>query len=86
MSDAVAYTYMLECADGTLYTGWSTDPQRRLEIHNRGQGAKYTRTRLPVKLAGVWTFATRNEAMRFELELKKLSRHQKLALLAAQQA
>ncbi|HEY9687642.1 MAG TPA: GIY-YIG nuclease family protein [Coleofasciculaceae cyanobacterium] len=81
MGDDAAYTYLLECADGTLYAGWTTDPQKRLQVHNQGNGAKYTRTRLPVKLAGLWRFDTRTEAMRFEIKLKSLSRAQKLKLL-----
>lgn len=81
MSEGKAYTYMLECADGTLYTGWTTDPRKRLDVHNSGCGAKYTRTRLPVKLLRAWEFETRSEAMRFEIRLKSLSRAQKLRLL-----
>lgn len=78
MAENEFYTYMLECADGTLYTGWSTDPKKRFEQHNLGKGAKYTRARRPVILRAVWAFPSKAEAMRFEYELKRLSRPQKL--------
>lgn len=76
------YTYLLECADGTLYAGWTTEPERRLAQHNLGKGAKYTRTRLPVTLQAVWQFDSKPEAMRFEWQLKHLTRTQKLRLIA----
>jgi putative endonuclease len=85
MEQAGFYTYILACADGTLYTGWSTDPGKRLARHNQGKGAKYTRSRLPVALQAVWRFDTKTEAMRFERELKALTRPQKLRLIQAQQ-
>lgn len=78
------YTYLLECADGTLYCGWTTDPEQRLATHNSGKGAKYTRVRLPVKLVAQWQFDSKAEAMRFEYRLKRLSRQQKLALVQCQ--
>lgn len=78
------FTYLLECADGTLYCGWTTDTAQRLEAHNAGKGAKYTRVRLPVRLAAQWRFETKTEAMRFEYRLKRLSRKQKLALIQSQ--
>lgn len=81
MSEPGFYTYMLACADGTFYAGWTTDPQKRLETHNRGQGAKYTRGRLPVELLRVWRFDSKSEALRFERHLKALSRPRKEALL-----
>ncbi len=74
------FTYLLECADGTLYAGWTTDIERRVEQHNLGKGAKYTRARLPVVLRAVWQFDTRNEAMRFEWALKRMPRSRKLSL------
>lgn len=80
------YTYILRCADGTLYTGWSTDPQRRAAVHNAGKGAKYTRSRLPAALVYQEAFATVREAMRRERQIKKLSRKEKLALIAAASA
>lgn len=78
------YTYLLTCADGTLYAGWTNDLEKRLGVHNQGKGAKYTRARLPVALAAVWEFPSQSEAMAWEFSLKKLSRKRKLALIAAQ--
>lgn len=81
------YTYVLQCADGTLYTGWTTDLQQRLNTHNTGKGAKYTRTRRPVKLLGSWRFESKPEAMSWEWHFKRLPRENKLreiALLKAQ--
>lgn len=75
------YTYILECSDGTLYTGWTTDIDKRLLCHNSGQGAKYTRTRLPVKLLYYEVFSTKKEAMSREYHIKKMSRTEKLALI-----
>lgn len=75
------HTYILECADGTLYTGWTNDVEQRLETHNSGAGAKYTRCRLPVRLLGSWEFESKSLAMRVEYMIKKLSRKQKLDLL-----
>jgi putative endonuclease len=78
------YTYLLTCADGTLYAGWTNDLEKRLGVHNQGKGAKYTRARLPVALAAMWEFPSQSEAMAWEFALKKLSRKRKLALIAAQ--
>lgn len=74
-------TYILRCSDGTLYTGWTNDMKRRLEAHNSGQGAKYTRGRTPVELVYLERFPTRQEAMRREAYIKKMSRADKLALI-----
>ncbi len=71
------YCYILECSDGTYYTGWSTDPERRCQQHNRGRGAKYTRSRLPVRLAYVEKTPDRASAMRREAQIKKMSRLEK---------
>ena len=76
-----AYTYILRCADGSLYTGWTTDLDRRLTAHNAGTGAKYTRGRLPVTLVYHETFATKEEARAREWAIKQLSRAEKLALI-----
>lgn len=76
------HIYILQCADNTLYTGWTTDINRRVATHNAGRGAKYTRYRLPVKLAYTEDYATRKEAMQREHRIKKMSRAQKLALIA----
>jgi putative endonuclease len=75
------YTYILECADGTLYTGWTNDLQKRLASHNAGTGAKYTRTRRPVKLVYAEAHEDKCDAMRREYRIKQLTRMQKLALL-----
>lgn len=76
------YAYMLRCADGTLYSGYTTNPQGRLTVHNRGRGSKYTRSRLPVELVYTECFATKGEALSREAALKKLPRNQKLLLIA----
>ena len=75
-----AYTYMVECSDGTLYTGWTFDLQKRINAHNSGKGAKYTRSRRPVKLVYYETFDSKSEAMKREIEIKKLKRKDKLKL------
>lgn len=75
------HVYILECSDGSLYTGWTTDPQRRLKQHNSGKGAKCTRARLPVVLRYVESFDTRKDAMRREYRIKRLSREEKMKLL-----
>lgn len=78
------YVYILRCADGTLYTGWTNDLTRRLAAHNSGRGAKYTRGRGPVTLAFSEVFGTQREAMGYEASIKKLSLQQKQGLIAAQ--
>ena len=60
------YTYIVKCCDNTLYTGWTTDLDRRIEAHNSGKGAKYTRSRRPVELIYAERFDTKQEAMRRE--------------------
>jgi len=75
------YTYLLRCADGTLYCGWTNDLDKRVAAHNTGAGAKYTKARRPVELAYYETFATKQEAMRREAEIKRLTRQEKLALI-----
>lgn len=74
--------YIVECADGTLYTGWTTDVDRRVQAHNEGKGAKYTRARLPVRLVYCETCADKTTALRREHAIKHMSRAQKLALIA----
>lgn len=76
------YTYIVRCADGTLYTGWTTDLDRRLAAHNAAAGAKYTRSRRPVTLVYRECFASKEEALRRECAIKKLSRQEKLRLIA----
>ena len=78
----MGYTYIVECADGTLYTGWTNDVEKRLATHNAGRGAKYTRPRLPVKLVYVEQHPTKEMAQRREYEIKQLSRREKIALIA----
>ena len=75
------YTYILSCADGTLYTGWTNDLERRLAAHNAGRGGKYTHSRLPVTLVYHEEFETKEEAMAREWAIKQLARAQKLKLI-----
>ncbi|MCD8370910.1 MAG: GIY-YIG nuclease family protein [Clostridiales bacterium] len=77
------YTYLLRCADGSLYCGWTNDLEARLRAHNAGKGAKYTRSRRPVTLAYYETYETKEEAMRREWKVKHMSRDEKLELIAA---
>lgn len=74
------YVYIVECKDGTLYTGWTTDLQRRIKEHNLGKGAKYTRGRHPVVLKHSETFNEKLDALKREREIKKLTKIQKLKL------
>ena len=74
--------YVLRCGDGSLYTGWTVDLDRRLAAHRAGRGARYTRSRLPVELAGWWAMETATDARREEARIKALSRAAKVALLA----
>jgi putative endonuclease len=71
------YTYILRCADDTLYTGYCADPDKRLAEHNSGKGAKYTRSRLPVELVYSETFETKSEAMRREANIKAMTKAKK---------
>ena len=74
------YVYILRCADGTLYTGYTTDPERRVAEHNAGQGAKYTRGRTPVERVHLESFASQSKAMQREYAIKQLPRVQKKQL------
>lgn len=74
------YVYILKCADDTLYCGWTNELDKRLKAHNEGRGAKYTRGRSPVALAYYEAFETKEEAMKREAAIKKLSRGEKLKL------
>ena len=76
-----AHVYLLRCADGTLYCGWTTDVQRRLGEHQAGTASRYTRSRLPVSLAWSKAVASRGEALREEHRIKRLPREEKLRLL-----
>ena len=76
------YTYMVECADGTLYTGWTNCMEKRLKAHNSGRnGAKYTKTKRPVSLVYYEGFFTKEEAMQREYQIKQLTRERKLELI-----
>ena len=76
------FAYLVRCADGTLYGGYTTDLQKRLAAHNSGKGAKYTRSRLPVELVWWEEYPTKEAAMSREWHVKHLTREQKLALIA----
>ena len=78
---ARAYTYIVRCSDGSLYTGWTDDIEKRLAAHNSGRGAKYTRARHPVTLVHLEMFSTKEQAMSREWHIKQLTRAQKLALI-----
>jgi putative endonuclease len=80
---ADAWVYMLRCADGTLYTGWTNDLERRVARHAAGKASRYTASRLPVELVLAREVPDRREAMREEARIKRLSRREKLSLLAA---
>lgn len=75
------YVYVLECADGTYYTGYTTDVERRVAEHDAGEGAKYTRGRTPVELVHVEEYDTRSAAMSREHAIKSLARRQKERLV-----
>jgi len=74
------FVYIVRCSDGTLYTGWAVDVAARVKAHNAGRGAKYTRTRRPVKLIYSEELPTRAEAMRRELQIKRYPKAKKLEL------
>jgi putative endonuclease len=82
--DAGHYVYVIACADGTLYTGYTTDVERRVAEHNAGDGAKYTRGRTPVEVVHVEAFDTQSAAMSREYEIKQLSRAAKERLVGMQ--
>ena len=75
------YTYILKCSDETLYTGWTNDLEKRINAHNAGKGAKYTKNRRPVELAYYEEFATKEEAMSREYAIKQLTRRKKEELI-----
>ena len=75
------YVYMLRCADGTIYSGYATDPFRRAAVHNSGHGAKYTRSRLPVELVYIENAESKSQALKREAAIKTLSRAEKLKLI-----
>ena len=79
--ESMNYVYMLKCGDGTLYTGWTNDINRRFEAHSSGKGAKYTRGRGPLTLVHLEIYPTREEAMSRECAIKKLTAKQKWELV-----
>ncbi|NDB95014.1 MAG: GIY-YIG nuclease family protein [Verrucomicrobia bacterium] len=76
-----AWVYVLQCRDGSFYAGWTNDLEKRVRTHQTGRGGKYTRSRLPVKLARAWKKKNRKEAMRAEALFKQLTRKEKIAKL-----
>ncbi|WP_135805880.1 GIY-YIG nuclease family protein [Halorussus marinus] len=77
----VHWVYVIECDDGSFYTGYTTDVERRVREHDRGEGAKYTRGRTPVELVHTEAFETKSAAMSREYEIKQLSRPRKERLV-----
>lgn len=75
------YVYILRCSDDTLYTGYTTDYERRLDEHQQGKASKYTRCRTPVKLVYLEELVSKSEAMKREIQIKNLSRQQKIILI-----
>ena len=75
------FTYIVECSDGTLYTGWTNNLEHRVETHNVGKGAKYTKSRRPVKLVYFETYSSKEEAMRREYAIKHMTRRAKIGLV-----
>ena len=78
------FVYIVECSDKTLYTGWTTNLEQRLKAHNAGRGAKYTRSRAPVRLVYTEAQPDRRTALQRELEIKRMKRGQKLRLIDSQ--
>jgi putative endonuclease len=83
VSDRTAFVYLLRCGDASLYCGWTYDVERRLAAHRSGRGARYTCTRLPVEVAAVFEMPDASSARREEARIKRLTRGEKLALVAA---
>ena len=79
------YVYILECSDGTFYTGWTNNLERRIAMHSKGKGAKYTRGRCPVKLVHYEEFDEKSEALKREYAIKQMSRQKKILLINSMQ-
>lgn len=79
--DLKNFVYILKCRDGTLYTGWTNDLNRRVAAHNAGQGAKYTKSRRPVELLYFEELSSKSEALKREAAIKKMSRSEKLRMI-----
>lgn len=75
------FCYIVECADGTYYTGWAIDPERRVATHNKGRGAKYTKMRLPVQLVYVEEQPDLSTALKREMAIKRMTRARKRKLI-----
>lgn len=75
------YVYIVECSDGTFYTGWTNNLEKRIDMHSNGIGAKYTKGRGPVKLMHYEEFEDKRDAMKREYEIKKLTRKAKITLM-----
>lgn len=75
------YVYVVRCANGSLYTGYTKDIEARMTAHNAGKGGRYTRIHRPVELIVSWSFATKREALQIEYRIKQLSRQKKLELV-----
>ena len=88
MSETVKkhYVYILLCADGTFYTGYTTDPERRTKVHNSGKGARYTRSRVPVELIYTEEFEDKSDAQKREYAIKQLTRTEKEQLIESRVA
>ncbi|MBI3190970.1 GIY-YIG nuclease family protein [archaeon] len=72
------YVYVLRCKDGSLYTGYTNDAEKRLKMHNDGKASKYTRSRLPVRMIAKWPFSRKSDAMKYEIMFKSLARKEKM--------
>lgn len=79
------YVYIVECNDGTYYTGWTNNLERRVNMHSTGRGAKYTRARVPVKLVYYEVFEDKSDALKREYEIKKMTRAKKILLIESMQ-
>ena len=75
------YCYIVECVDGTYYTGWAVNPEKRVATHNNGRGARYTKTRRPVRLVYIEELPDRTSAMKREIAIKKMKREGKMKLI-----
>jgi putative endonuclease len=79
------FCYIVECADGTYYTGWAVDPERRVATHNKGRGAKYTKMRLPVQLVYVEEQPDLSTALKREIAIKRMTRARKRKLIGEEE-
>ena len=80
-SETKNYVYIVRCSDDSLYCGWTTDIEKRIQTHNDGKGAKYTRSRLPVELVYCEEYEDRRQALSREWHIKQLTREEKLDLI-----